>query len=169
MLRNYIKIAWRSLFKNKAFSSINIAGLAVGIAVCLLIMLFVQDELGYDRFNDKAGQIVRVVFRGTMNGEKMKEASVMAPVAPTLCKDFPEVLDATRLMQNGSPKITVGNTTFKGATFAYVDSNFFQVFTLPLIKGDARTALVEPNTVVITQALSQKYFGNADPIGKLLN
>jgi putative ABC transport system permease protein len=169
MLKNYIKIAWRSLFKNKAFSAINIAGLAVGIAVCLLIMLFVQDELSYDGFNDKAGQIVRVVFRGTMNGEKMKEASVMAPVAPTLRKDFPEVLDATRLLQYGSPKITVGNTTFKDASFAYVDSNFFQVFTLPLIKGDAKTALVEPNTVVITEAISQKYFGNADPIGKLLN
>ena len=168
MLKNYIKIAWRSLFKNRAFSAINIAGLAVGIATCLLIMLFVQDELSYDRFNDKSGQIVRVVFRGTMNGEKMKEASVMAPVGATFHKEFPEVEGATRLLQGGQPKIIVDHKTFKDASFAYVDSNFFRVFTLPLIKGDPATVLVEPNTVVISQALSQKYFGNADPIGKSL-
>ena len=169
MLKNYFTIAWRNLVKNKAFTAINIAGLAIGIATCLVIMLFVQDELSFDRFNEKADQIVRVVFRGTMNGEKMKESSVMAPVAPTLRSDYPEVLDATRLLQYGSPKIVVGDKTFKDANFAYVDSNFFNVFTLPLIKGDAKTALVEPYNVVITQAISEKYFGKADPIGKILN
>jgi putative ABC transport system permease protein len=158
MLYNYLKIAWRSLIKNKAFSAINIAGLAIGIATCLMIMLFVQDELSFDRFNEKAGQIVRVVFRGTMNGEKMKESSVMAPVGPRLRNDYPEVTDATRLLQYGTPKVLVDNKTFKDASFAYVDSNFFQVFTLPLIKGDAKTALVEPNTVVITKSISQRYF-----------
>ena len=169
MLKNYFTIAWRNLVKNKAFTAINIAGLAIGIATCLVIMLFVQDELSFDRFNEKADQIVRVVFRGTMNGEKMKESSVMAPVAPTLRSDYPEVLDATRLLQYGSPKIVVGDKTFKDANFAYVDSNFFNVFTLPLSKGDAKTALVEPYNVVITQAISEKYFGKADPIGKILN
>jgi putative ABC transport system permease protein len=169
MLINYFKIAWRNLVKNKSFTAINIAGLAIGIATCLIIMLFVQDELSYDRFNEKAGQIVRVVFRGTMNGEKMKESSVMAPVGPTFRKDYPEVIDATRLMQHGQPKVIIDNKTFKDASFAYVDSNFFQVFTLPLIKGDAKTALVEPYSVVITETLSQRYFGNADPIGKVLD
>jgi putative ABC transport system permease protein len=169
MLRNYFKIAWRNLIKNKGFSLINIAGLAIGIATCLMILLFVEDELSFDRFNEKAGQMVRVVFRGTMNGEKMKESSVMAPVASTLRHDYPEVIDATRLMQAGSPKILVNHTTFKDAAFAYVDSNFFQVFTLPLIRGDAKTALAEPYTAVVTQALAQKYFGNADPLGKVLN
>ena len=169
MLKNYFTIAWRNLVKNKAFTAINIAGLAIGIATCLVIMLFVQDELSFDRFNEKAGQMVRVVFRGTMNGEKMKESSVMAPVAPTLRNDYPEVLDATRLLQYGFPKIVVDDKTFKDANFAYVDSNFFSVFTLPLIKGDAKTALVEPYNVVITQAISEKYFGKANPIGKILN
>src|ERR1017187_5040996 len=169
MIKNYFKIAWRNLIKNKAFTAINISGLAIGIATCLTIMLFVQNELSFDRFNEKASQIVRVVFRGTMNGEKMKESSVMAPVAPSFRNDYPEVTDATRLLQYGSPKIVVENKTFKDASFAYVDSNFFQVFTLPLIKGDAKTVLIEPNTVVITESLSQKYFGNADPIGKILN
>ena len=169
MLKNYFTIAWRNLVKNKAFTAINIAGLAIGTATCLVIMLFVQDELSFDRFNEKADQIVRVVFRGTMNGEKMKESGLGAPVAPTLRSDYPEVLDATRLLQYGSPKIVVGDKTFKDANFAYVDSNFFNVFTLPLIKGDAKTALVEPYNVVITQAISEKYFGKADPIGKILN
>jgi len=169
MFKNYLKIAWRNLAKNKAFTLINIAGLAIGIATCLMIILFIQNEMSYDRFNQKAEQIFRVVFRGTMNGEKMNESSVMAPVAPTLRKDFPEVMDATRLLQYGSPKIIVDNKTFKDANFAYVDSNFFQVFTLPMIKGDAKTALVDPNTVVITEGVSQKFFGNTDPIGKYLN
>jgi putative ABC transport system permease protein len=169
MLFNYFKIAWRNLVKNKSFTAINIAGLAIGIATCLIIMLFVQDELSYDRFNEKAGQIVRVVFKGTMNGEKMKESSVMAPVGPTFRKDYPEVIDATRLMRHGQPKVIIDNKIFKDASLAYVDSNFFQVFTLPLIKGDAKTALVEPYSVVITQTLSQRYFGNADPIGKVLD
>jgi putative ABC transport system permease protein len=169
MLFNYFKIAWRNLVKNKSFTAINIAGLAIGIATCLIIMLFVQDELSYDRFNEKAGQIVRVVFKGTMNGEKMKESSVMAPVGPTFRKDYPEVIDATRLMRHGQPKVIIDNKIFKDASLAYVDSNFFQVFTLPLIKGDAKTALVEPYSVVITQTLSHRYFGNADPIGKVLD
>jgi putative ABC transport system permease protein len=169
MFNNYFKIAWRNLIKYKAFTAINIVGLAIGIATCLIIMLFVQDELSFDRFNEKADQIVRVVFRGTMNGEKMKESSVMAIVAATVRHDYPEVIDATRLEPNGSSKIIVGDKTFKDASFAYVDSNFFQVFTLPFTKGDIKSALLEPNTVVITQALSQKYFGNADPIGKVLN
>jgi putative ABC transport system permease protein len=169
MIKNYFTVAWRNLIKNKAFTAINIAGLAIGIATCLTIMLFVQDEWSFDRFNEKSSQIVRVVFRGTMNGEKMKESSVMAPVGPTLRKDYPEVIEATRLLRSGPPKIIIDNKTFKDATFAYVDSNFFQVFTLPLIKGDAKTVLVEPYSVVITQALGQKYFGNADPIGKVLN
>src|ERR1019366_6666315 len=113
MLINYFKIAWRNLVKNKAFTAINIAGMAIGIATCLIIMLFVQDEFSYDRFNEKADQIVRVVFRGTMNGEKMKESSVMAPVAPTLRNDYPEVVDATRLLQYGTPKIRIGDKTFR--------------------------------------------------------
>ncbi len=169
MFNNYFKIAWRNLIKYKTFTAINIIGLAIGIATCLIIVLFVQDELSFDRFNEKADQIVRVVFRGTMNGEKMKESSVMAIVAPALRHDYPEVLDATRITNNGSQKVTIADKTFKDESFAFVDSNFFQVFTLPLIEGDAKTALVEPNTVVITRALSQKYFGNADPIDRVLN
>jgi len=169
MLKNYLIISWRNLVKNKAFTVINIAGLAIGIATCLIILLFVREELSFDRFNEKANQLVRVVFRGKMAGENMKESSVMAPVAQTLKTDFPEVIDATRLTQNGFPKVIADNRVFTGDSFAYVDSNFFQVFTLPLVKGDPKTVLANPNTLVISQSLAEKYFGKSDPVGRILN
>jgi putative ABC transport system permease protein len=168
MIKNYLKIAFRNLSRNKIFSGINIFGLSVGIATCLLIMLYIQNELSYDQFNEKADRIVRVVFRGSVQGQKMKEANVMPPTAQTLKKDYPEVLEATRLRTAGRPRITYGNKTLKESAFAYADSNFLQVFTLPLIKGDARTALLQPNTVIVTENFAQKYFGKEDPIGKVL-
>lgn len=168
MIRNYLKIAIRSLWRNKSFSAINIFGLAVGIATCLIIMLYVNNELGYDRYNEKANRIVRVYFQGNVQGEKMKESSVMPPVAQTLKADYPEVEAATRIREYGTPKLVYGNKSFKDDNFAFVDSNFFQVFTLPLIKGDAKVALLEPNSIVITKALARKYFGNEDPMGKVI-
>jgi putative ABC transport system permease protein len=168
MIRNYIKVAFRSLMRSKSFTAINVFGLTLGITTCLLIMLFVQDELSYDSFNKKADQIVRVVFRGSIQGEKMKEAMVMPPVAQTLKMEYPEVLEATRIRTYGSPRISYGNKTFKESSFAYVDSNFFQVFTLPFVKGDSKTALLEPNTIVISETVAKKYFGDEDPIGKVL-
>ncbi len=169
MLTNYFKIAFRNLWNNKAFSTINIFGLAIGIATCLLIMLFVQNELGYDRFNEKADRIVRVNFRGITAGETFNEASVMPPVAQTFKNDFPEVEEATRIRDYGTPRLTYADKSFNDDRFAFVDSNFFQVFTLPLIQGNAAKALLEPNSVVITKAIAKKYFGNEDPIGKTIS
>ncbi|OUJ71856.1 ABC transporter permease [Hymenobacter crusticola] len=168
MLQSYFKIALRNLWRNKAFSAINILGLAIGIATCLLIMLFVQNELSYDRYNEKADRIVRVVFRGSVQGQKMKEANVMPPVAQTLRTEYPEVQAATRLMTAGYPRIIYGGKSFKESNVAMVDSNFFQVFTIPLLQGDPQTALMQPYTVVLSQATARQYFGNANPIGKVL-
>src|SRR5665213_1134223 len=156
MFKNYFKIAFRNLWRNKAFSAINIFGLAIGIATCLLIMLFVRNEMSYDRFNKKADQMVRVVFRGTVDGQKMKEANVMPPVAQTLLSNFPEVKEATRLQRSGSQIISYGYERFKEEGFAFVDPNFFEVFTLPFITGNAATALLQPNTIVITKAIANK-------------
>jgi putative ABC transport system permease protein len=169
MIRSYLKIAFRNLWRNKTFTAINVFGLALGISTCLLIMLFVQNELSYDRFNAKADRIVRVVFRGSIGGEKMKEAMAMPPVAQTLKATYPEVEEATRLRTAGHPRITYEDKTFKEDAFAYVDSNFFQVFTFPLLKGDPKTVLLQPNTIVISETAAQKYFGHEDPIGKVLN
>jgi putative ABC transport system permease protein len=168
MLKNYFKIGLRSLLRNKFFTAINIFGLTLGMTTCLLIMLYVQNELSYDSYNKKADQIVRVVFRGSIQGEKMKEAMVMPPVAQTFKSEYPEVLEATRLRNYGNPRITYGDKTFKENAFAYADSNFFEVFTLPFLKGDPKTALLEPNTIVISESVAKKYFGNEDPIGKVL-
>src|SRR6188768_1754949 len=145
MFKNYVKIAFRNLWKNKGFSAINILGLAIGIATCLIIMLFVNNELGYDRFNTHSDRMVRVYFEGNVQGEKLKESTVMPPVAQTLKADFQEVEDATRIRDYGKPRLIYGDKSFKEDAFAYVDSNFFQVFTLPLIAGDAVKALSEPN------------------------
>lgn len=169
MIRNYFKIAFRNLWRNKGFSAINILGLAIGITTCLIIMLFVYNELGYDRFNVKSDRIVRITFRGSAAGQTFNEANVMPPVAQTMKSNFPEVLDATRLRDYGTPRLACGDKSFKGDAFAYVDSNFFQVFTLPLIEGDAKTALAGPNSVVITKELAHKYFGNEEPMGKVIS
>ncbi len=169
MFRNYFKIALRNLWRNRKFSFINIFGLAVGISACIIILLFILNELSYDRYNKKADRIVRVIFKGVTAGQKIREANVMPPVAQTLKADYPEVQEATRLAEGGSPIITYGDKSFKEDAFAYVDPNFFQVFTLPLLKGDAKTALMQPNTVVITKEVANKYFGKDNPIGKVLN
>lgn len=168
MLQNYFKIAWRNLLRNRAFSAINIIGLAIGLASCMLISLYVLDELSFDRYNEKADQIVRVIFKGTMQGGKINEPHVMPPTAQTLKADYPEVLEATRLRQAGAPTVIIADKQYTGDYMAFVDSNFFQVFTLPLLKGDKRTALAEPNTLVLTKKISETYFGNQDPIGKVI-
>jgi putative ABC transport system permease protein len=169
MLKNYFKTAYRNLWRSKGFTVINIFGLAIGIATCLIIMLFVIDELSYDRFHEKADRIVRVVFRGSIQGEKLNEAHVMPPVAQTLLSEYPEVEEATRLRAYGTPKVTYDNKTFRNNTFAFVDSNFFQVFTLPLLKGDPATALDQPDKLIISQTTARKYFGDEEPMGKVLH
>ncbi len=168
MFRNYLKIAWRNLIRNKAFSAINIVGLSIGLATCLLISLFVVDELSYDRFNEKADRIVRVVLRGTLNGEQVREANVMPPVAYTLQSRFPEIGRTTRLRTAGKPPIAYGDKLFRDKQLAFADSTLFQVFTLPLLKGDARTALSRPNTLVISESMAHTFFDREDPIGKVL-
>jgi len=169
MIKNYLKTAWRNLLRNKTFSFINIFGLSIGISVCFIIMLFVQDELSYDKFNLKADRTYRIVFKANISGGKINESNVMPPVAKALKNDYPEVEEATRLRTFGRPKITYADKTFKDGSFAAVDPNFLSVFTLPLIKGDAATALSQSNTVVITKEQANRFFGNEEPVGKLLN
>ncbi|HEX4374528.1 MAG TPA: ABC transporter permease, partial [Puia sp.] len=147
---------------------INIFGLSIGIATCFIIMLYVQDELSYDRFNKNADNIARIAFNADINGGKIFETSVMAPVAQTMKKDFPEVVDATRLANFGYAKIKVGEKMFKDDKLALADPNFFSIFTLPLVEGDAKTALLQPNSIILTETTAKKYFGNDDAIGKTI-
>jgi putative ABC transport system permease protein len=168
MSNTFFKLIIRNLSRNKIFSAINILGLALGITTCLLILLYVRHEWSYDRYNEKADRIFRVVIRGKMEGGDLKEANIMPPVARVLKETYPEIEDATRLKADGYHRISYGDKTFREDKLAFVDSNFFQVFSLPLLKGNAKTALVQPNTVIITRTMARKYFGDADPIGKVL-
>lgn len=170
MFKNHIKIAWRTLLKHKSLFAINSIGLAIGIATALIIALFVIDEFSYDRFHKKAEQIVRVVFNAKINGEEIKEAVVMAPVGQTLKNEFPEVVQTTRIRNIGNSKITYQNSSYRNSTLAYVDPNFLEVFTLPIIKGNTIAPLQKPNTLVITKKQAKRYFGSTDAaIGKMVS
>ena len=161
MLKGYFKTAWRHIVRNKLYSIINILGLSMGIATCFIIMLYVQDELSYDKFNTNSGNIFRIVFKANLGGSAINEASVMPPVAKALKSDFPEVKDATRLMDYGKPRIIYNGNIYKDDRFAYVDPNFFSIFTLPMIEGNPKVALQQPNCVVITESIAKKYFGGS--------
>lgn len=166
MFRNYLLIAWRNLLRYRTFTAINISGLAIGLATFLAILLYVTDELSFDRFHEKSDRIVRVVFEGTTDGGKINDAHVMPPVAQTLKATFPEVEDATRLRPGGEVRLVKNGQTLQNQRLAYVDSNFFRVFTLPLVSGDASTALNQPHSLVISQKVATLWFGTADPVGQ---
>ncbi len=168
MIKNYFKTAWRNIRKNKLFSAINILGLSIGIALCFIIMLYVQDELSYDRFNKNAGNIARVIFQADINGGKINEGFVMAPVAKAMKNDLPEVRDATRLLAYGSSKIVYNDKSFKDDRFAFVDPNFFSIFTFPMVEVNEKTALLQPHTVVLTRSTAKKYFGEENAVGKTI-
>ncbi len=169
MLKNYLRVALRNLRKNKGFSLINIVGLAVGVACCITILLYVRNELSYDRFNKNADQIYRVHFHAYFNDKDLNMALSCAPLEPTLLRDFPQVVAGTRVAFYGAPVLRYGDKAFSETKFFWVDSTFFDVFTVHFLEGNSNTALTRPNTVVITEAMAKKYFGNEDPMGKILN
>lgn len=168
MLKNYFKIAFRNLWKNKGYSAINIIGLAIGIATCLLISLYVLDELSYDRFNKNADRIYRIDADIKFGGEVQKLAVCPDPMAFTMVKDYPEVENAVRFRNYGPSLVKKGNENIKEQRIIYADSTLFDVFTLPMVAGNSKKALTEPNTVVITEQIARKYFNSTDILGKVL-
>ncbi|WP_336517785.1 ABC transporter permease [Pollutibacter soli] len=168
MFNNYFKIAWRNLLKNKAFSAINIIGLAIGLSCFVLIMLYVVDELSFDRFHAKADRIYRVNSEINFGGNEMKLAVTSDPMGATLKKDYPQVEQYTRLYQTGNKTIKKGDQYIIEYGIYHADSTFFDVFSFPAIQGDTKTALNEPNTVVITEKMARKYFNSPDAVGKTL-
>jgi len=167
MFKNYFKIAWRNLVKNKTFSFINITGLASGLACFILIALYVADELSYDRFNEKAGRIYRINSDIVFGGNKLHLAVASDPMGATLKKDYPQVEEYVRFFSSsGSKLVKKGNEYIRENNVAHADSTLFYVFTLPVIAGDVKTALNEPNTVVISESVAKKYFSTTDAVGK---
>ena len=165
MIKNYFKIAFRNLWKNKGYSAINIFGLAVGLATCLLIILYITDELGYDRFYKNSGRIYRINSDIQFGGGKLHMTQTSDMMGQLLKKDYPQVEEYTRIYTNdGNKLIKKGNEFITEKNVCSVDSTFFGVFTLPAIEGDIKTALNEINTVVVTESTAIKYFGGSTNI-----
>lgn len=168
MLKNYLKIAFRNLWRHKGFSLINIIGLAVGMTACFLIFMYVRFELSYDKFNQNYDQVYRLVTDIKSPQEVLHWSSASAPMAPALQQDYPDdikeyarVIGAGFLVVNGDKKFQENNMDF-------VDPALFKIFTFPFIKGDPNTALNIPFSIVLTESMAKKYFGNDDIIGKSL-
>ncbi len=168
MFKNYFKIAWRNLFKNKTFTILNLGGLAISFAACIVIFCWVSDELSYDTAGTNADNVFRIALTLQSKGQPDKQFAVTAaPLAPVLVKDFPEIDKATRFEFYGA-LINVKSNHFFSDKFLFADSTFFEVFGFPMIAGNPHTALEGSNSAVITESLAKKYFGNENPIGKII-
>jgi len=168
MFKNYFKVAMRNLWKNKGYSAINILGLAIGLATCLLILIYVMDELSYDKFYKKSDRIYRVDADINFGGTHWILAVAPDPLAATLKNDFPQVEEAARFRDYGGIRIRKGNENLQENKVIFADSTLFNVFSLPFIAGDPKAALTDPVSIVITEKMAKKYFNTADAVGKTL-
>jgi putative ABC transport system permease protein len=162
MLKNYLKIAWRNLKRNKSYASINIAGLAIGIASCLLIFLFIRYELSFDKFHRKAQHIYRVDMSNGFGGTAMIPAAAKSGLT-----EYPGVKKSVRLYRDSKIVLPKNHQPIHEKGFYYADSTFFKIFSFPLVYGNSSTALSKPNSIVLTKSAAQKYFGTTNnAIGK---
>lgn len=168
MFRNYFKTALRNIFRHKGYSVINMTGLAIGLACSLLILIYIQDELSYDAYNEKADRIYRVAGAIMFGGRDFKLATVPAPMAKTLVNDYPEVENAVRFRDAGSRVVSYGENNFKERALIFSDPEFFELFAIPLLAGDPEIALKKPYTIILSKKTAQKYFGQENPVGKVL-
>lgn len=168
MIIHYLKIAWRNLWKNKIFSAINIVGLTTGLTCCLLMVLYIQHELNYDKFQKKGDRIVRVIMEYAVDGTVNKGNYTSIYVMPSFARSFPEVETGVRMSQNNTV-VKYGDKLFTEKKFLYADSTFFRLFSFKLLKGNSNTVLASPKVVVVTASTAKKYFGNDDPVGKILH
>jgi putative ABC transport system permease protein len=168
MIKNYIKTAFRGLMKNKGFTFINVFGLALGLATCLLIVFYVFDELSYDHYNIKSDRIFRVNNEIKFGGNENSYAVVPAPTAAALKADFPEIEQVARFRDRGGNQVKKGKQNIVEDRMVYADNSIFSVFTLPIITGSKSNALTEPHTVVITEKIAKKYFDRTNVVGQTL-
>lgn len=170
MLRNYIIVALRNLWRNRGFAAINIFGLAIGLATSIFIFLYVINELTFDRFHEKADRIYKVWVSGKMPTGEMHDANTAGPMAEALLNDYPEVENVVRLRQMGGWLVRQGDRKFLETEneFIFADSSFFDVFSFNLISGNPKTCLTDPRSIVLTEEYAGKYFGDEDPMGRTL-
>jgi len=168
MFKSYLRLTFRNILKYKGFAIINIIGLAIGLAASLLIILWIQDELSYEKFNINAENIYRVEEDQFYSGERYHVTVTPHPSGPVWKEKIPEIVEQTRI--NRLPRILfrLGETVFFEGAIVAADSGLFKVFTLPMLLGDPETALSEPHSIVLTEKLAKKYFGELNPLGKTL-
>jgi putative ABC transport system permease protein len=166
MLKNYFKIAVRSIIRHRVFSFINIIGLASGITCFIILTLLVVDEQGYDAFNKQADRIYRVYVSSDINGNASNSSKTAGPLGETLKSEFPEVQNYSRLGYFGQYDLKYDDKLFREWEIYAADSTYFELFSLPLVYGDPKTALVDPRSIVLTERTAHKYFGDQNPMGK---
>jgi len=168
MIKNYLKTALRNLWKKKSFSAINIIGLAIGMSVSILMLLFVLNEVTYDRFNDNSQSIYRIALNLDAQGRILNIPSVPAPMGPALVDNFPEVVQTGRLRTRGEALISHEEKLIEESGIIYADSGIFNIFSIDVVQGNPATFLEVPYNLVITEEMAEKYFGSEDPINKAL-
>lgn len=168
MFRNYILTAYRNLLKHKTYTWINILGLSIGLACFIFIWMYVDSEYKYDKHFPNYNQIYRVTVKGNMAGSQLNQAVTAAPLAKTLRSEVPGVISATRMAKFGDWLVRYNDKKYNETRVLFADSCFFNVFNIPLIQGDRNTALNLPYSIIITENTAKRYFGNENPIGKML-
>ncbi len=169
MLRNYLKLALRNIVKQRFFSGINILGMSTGIAAFLLVFMFVADELSYDRFHAHADRIYQVTMKAKVGGQDMHTSTTCPPMSAVLAAEVPGIAQSTRIAPFwGASTFQYGDKILSEDRIFYADSNFFSFFSYTLREGDPRTALLEPNSVVITSDVATRYFGDGNALGQLV-
>lgn len=167
MIKNYFKIAWRNLFRNKGFAFTNLLGLTIGMVCTIFILLWVQDEVGYDKFHKNYDHTYKVIANRNFNNQMFTDPNMVLPLAKTIEAEIPEVKNATVITYPQSQTITYGDTKLKKQGYI-VNEKFFKVFTWNFIHGNAATAIIDPSSIVLTQSTAKAFFGNDDPINKVL-
>lgn len=168
MIRNYLLLAVKHLRKQRVFSVINILGLTVGITCCFMIFLFIMNEFSYDDFHKNGKNIYRVMRVGNNNGERRNVPYLSPPYGPTLINDYPDAVQASVRLMRDNDLISYDNISFNEKNIYLADKNFFEFFDFRLTKGNSATVLKEPNSIVLSETTAKKYFGNDEPIGKIL-
>ena len=166
MLKNYLKVAFRYLGRHKGYTIINTLGLAVGIACCILIMLFVKSEWSFDRFHSKSDRIHRAWLEEHYQGEILRSLATPVPLGPVLKNGLPEA-EATCRVGTLRPPVRLNNNTFTDPV-SIVDSNFFLLFDFELLQGNIQNPFPSKNSIILTEEISKKYFGNTNAVGKSL-
>jgi putative ABC transport system permease protein len=168
MMHNYLKVALRNMKKHKGYSFINITGLAIGMACCILLVLYIHSELSVDNYHENADRIFRLCIHVNIGGTDQVGSASNGPSAVFLRDEYPEVENAVRFFGRSGARVTYEDKQFYIRRVAYVDDSVFDIFTWPIIRGDQRSALSAPYSVVIAEDVAQACFGDADPLGKIL-